>query len=365
MLASALSDQPGLPYRLVETSFAALPGFAEDDHREAWQVFRRSAEAIAHGQPALRPAVPYPESLIELCRWAIDRPCSGSGSEARRFFEASFKPHRILPLGTSDGAGFLTGFYEPEVDGSRSQSDDFTAPVLARPPDLGRIGPGIAEHPYLDRAAIEARIGSSGFKPVVWLRDWVEVFFIQVQGSGRVRLPDGTFLRLVYDGRNGQPYTSIGRQLVESGAIRREDMSLDRLKGWLRREGLDVGQPGRDLMQANRSYIFFRAEVDGTRHGPVGGAGVPLSRLRSIAVDRTLWPYGLPFFVDAVLPWQDAEPRPFQRLTVAQDTGSAIIGPARADLFFGTGDDAGRRAGGIRHPATLTVLLPRLPPEVQ
>ncbi len=361
----APSDQPGPPCRLVETSFAALSGFDEDDHLETWRVFRRSAEAISEGRPVLRPAVQPSEALRRFCRTAARQPDLRSAAQARGFFETHFTPHRVLAGAGSREEGFLTGFYEPEVEGSLSPSPGFKAPILPRPSDLGRIGPGNSEHPYLDRASMEALIGSDTVRPVVWLRDWVEVFFIQVQGCGRVRLPDGRILRLIYDGRNGQPYTSIGRRLMGSGGIAPQDMSLDRLKDWLRHAGQEIGQPGRALMQVNRSYIFFRAEPDAPAQGPIGGAGVPLSGLRSIAVDRTLWSYGLPFFVEAMLPWRDAEPRPFRRLTVAQDTGSAILGPARADLFIGTGVEAGRRAGDIRHAAAFTALLPRVPPEVR
>ncbi|HSV01159.1 MAG TPA: MltA domain-containing protein, partial [Roseiarcus sp.] len=168
--------------------------------------------------------------------------------------------------------------------------------------------------------------------------------------------PDGSRARLAYDGRNGQPYTSIGKILIESGEIAEDAMSLMSLKAWLRRDGAR----GLDVMGRNRSFVFFKLVEDfDAGHGPVAGAGVALTPLRSIAIDRARWAYGLPLWIDAELPWADETLRPFRRLMIAQDTGSAIVGPARADLFFGSGDEAGARAGAIRHRGEFVVLLPR------
>jgi len=163
---------------------------------------------------------------------------------------------------------------------------------------------------------------------------------------------------LIYDGRNGRPYTSIGRLLIEAGEIGEAEMSLARLKSWLRAAGVKPGERGRELMQRNDSYVFFRL-ADDAGEGPIGGAGRPLTALRSIAVDRSLWCYGLPFYPVATLPWLSETPTPFARLMIAEDTGSAIVGPARADLFFGGGEAAGARAGSIRHEAEMFVLWPR------
>ena len=182
---------------------------------------------------------------------------------------------------------------------------------------------------------------------------------IQVQGSAQLGFADGGRARAAYDGRNGWPYTSIGRILIESGAIRESDMSLARLKSWLRRAGLREGESGLGLLRRNRSFVFFRlVENFDPALGPVAGAGVPLTPLRSIAVDRGLWSYGLPFWIEAELPWEGDATTAFRRLMIAQDTGSAIVGPARADIFFGGGDAAGARAGAIRHRGDFVVLLP-------
>ncbi len=268
------------------------------------------------------------------------------------------------------------------LEGALEPGPGFTAPILARPPDLrtfaadeprpealrglsaARVTPDGSLRPYPDRAAIEA-VAASGadarYRPLVWLRDWVEVFLVQVQGSARVRVvPGGPDLRLTYAGRNGHPYTSVGRVLVEADAIPADAMSLGALKAWLRRNGQAPGEAGRAAMARNASYIFFDAapkrEPDA---GPVGGEGVALTRLRSIAVDRTIHPYGLPVWVDVDLPGICGEPGRLRGLTVAQDTGSAIVGPARADIFAGSGDAAGTWAGGVRHRGRFTVLRPR------
>ena len=268
------------------------------------------------------------------------------------------------------GRGFLTGYYEPCVPASRVQTEAFAWPILARPTDLVTFGadpPPVAFPkdvsgakrlsdgslvPYPDRAQIEAERRD----PIVWVRDAVEAFLIQVQGSAQVEFPDRSRARLAYAGRNGLPYTSIGKILIEAGEMAEGDMSLASLKAWLRHDSAR----GLATMRRNRSFVFFELVDDFDPDlGPIAGAGVSLTPLRSIAVDRTMWAYGLPFWIDAKLPWADETPRPFRRLMIAQDTGSAIVGAARADLFFGSGDKAGARAGAIRHPAEFIVLLPR------
>ena len=324
--------------RLDRVAFADVPGWCGDAVDEAWLAFLTSARAVFGRYPSLREARPTPDCLAPVMAAALDTPCDS----ARLFFETRFVPYRIA------SEGFVTAYYEPCVEGALECSDAFTAPILARPRDLG------SQDPYPDRAAIRAGAIDAKTRPVVWLRDAVEVFFIQVQGSARVRLPDGSALRLVYDGRNGLSYTSIGGLAIESGAIAPDAMALDVLKDWLRANGAGTGGPADTLMNRNASYVFFRADpLLDAQAGPIGGQGLPLTPFRSIAIDRSIWPYGLPFFVGA-----DLADGPFRHLMIAQDTGSAIVGPARADLFLGSGDAAGRRAGLVRHAADLVVLLP-------
>ena len=341
-------EPPGARLRPVD--FAELPGYAQDDHLSAFKVFLRSARSIAQGVPELRKALPAPASLRAVCSLALGQTV-GSVSEARQFFETHFIPCRIET--GEEPSAFLTGYYEPVVSGSLERTEAFTEPVFARPADLDQISP------YPTRAEIEA-MGLARFQPLLWLADAIEVFMVQVQGSAAVDLGDGRRVRLTYAGRNGQPYSSIGRALIEAGEIAPDEMSLARLKQWVRDRGQAPGQPGRALLHRNLSYIFFSMDESPARaQGPIGGAGVPLTPLRSVAVDRNLWPYGLPVFVDAVLPGVDGGLSPFQRLMVGQDTGSAILGPARLDLFMGSGDQAGAVAGNIRHRAGLYILLPR------
>jgi membrane-bound lytic murein transglycosylase A len=352
--------------RLEPLDFASLGAWADDDHLAALGAFRRSAQAGAAGDDSPRPAQPAPPGLVANRRAALG-PDIATRREARRFFETRFRPFRVIP---EAGAGFLTGYYEPCIPASPVETDAFRWPILGRPADLvsfgldaapagfpqgvtgaRRLGDGSLA-PYADRAAIEAERRD----PILWVRDAVEAFLVQVQGSAQVVFPDRRRARLAYDGRNGLPYTSIGKILIESGEIAASDMSLANLKAWLRRDRAR----GLALMQRNRSFVFFRLVEDfDPALGPVAGAGVPLSPLRSIAVDRTIWAYGLPFWIAADLPWEDDALRPFRRLMIAQDTGSAIVGPARADIFFGSGDEAGARAGAIRHRADFTVLIPR------
>ena len=246
-------------------------------------------------------------------------------------------------------------------------------PLLDRPDDLvtipqGESLPGIDPalqaarrtpqgfEPYPDRAAIEDGALGLGARPVVWLREPGEAFILHVQGSARIRLADGAVMRVSYAGRNGRPYTSIGRLLVQRGVMDLETMTLETLMGWLR----DHPDEARALMRRNESYIFFR-EATGLapEDGPIGGAGIPLVPGRSLAVDRTLWSYGLPFWLEGRLPVSLTASEPLNRLMIAHDTGSAIVGPARGDFFVGSGSAAGTQAGLLRHATRFVVLRPR------
>ena len=306
-------------------SFARLEGWTDAEARALLAAL--SAFWSDEATP-LRKAVAAPAALREAAAVAMrTRP-----EDAQAFFAAHFEPR---PL----GRGLLTGYFEPWVEGSLTPSPEFPAPLCARPADPAARS----------RAEIEAAPGEA----VVWLRDAIEAYFVQVQGSARVRLPDGSERRLIYDGRNGRPYTSLGRLLIEAGEIAEAEMTAARLKAWLR---ADAGC-GRALMRRNESYVFFRLGEAG--EGPIGGAGRPLTPLRSLAVDAARWSYGLPFWIDAALPWRSQTSETFARALLAEDTGSAIVGEARGDLFFGGGEAAFARAGAIRHEAEFFVLWPR------
>ncbi|GGK53576.1 murein transglycosylase A [Salinarimonas ramus] len=353
--------------RLEPLSYDDLPGWAADDHEAALAAFRVSCAPILDGRAALRPAAKAGIDLLAACRAALEVAPGG----ARAFFERTFVPHRIVP---HSGRGFLTGYYEPELEGSLVPTARFATPLRGRPAALvtlaegesvdgvdpslrAALADGAGGHvPVPTRAEIEAGALDAQAQPVVWLEEPGEAFIVHVQGSARIRLPDGAVMRVGYAGRNGHPYTSIGRLLVERGEIERDEMSLERLLAWLR----ENGAAARALMHENASYIFFtRLDGHDPALGPIGGAGVALTPERSIAVDRGLWPYGLPFYLTGALPDADGEEHPLARLVIAQDTGSAILGPARGDYFTGSGARAGTRAGLIRHATDFVVLLPR------
>jgi len=355
--------------RLEPVPFAALAGWAEDDHAAAYHAFLRSCRALDASASALRPAQAPQADLLAICREALKTPDPGKAA-ARLFFETHFEPVAVTPHA---GSGFLTGYYEPEFQGSRTPDATYRVPLLDRPEDLvtvaqGETLPGLEPglqgarrtkdgyEPYPDRAAIEEGALGSRARPVVFLSEPGEAFIIHVQGSARIRLGDGSVMRVAYAGRNGRPYTSIGRLLVQQGEMDLETMTLAKLMGWLK----DHPEPAKALMRRNESYIFFREASElAPEDGPIGGAGIPLVPGRSLAVDRSLWAYGLPIWLDGQLPLTLDTAEPLQRLMIAQDTGSAIVGPARGDFFFGSGEEAGRRAGLLRHPVRFVVLQPK------
>ncbi|MBB3021015.1 membrane-bound lytic murein transglycosylase A [Microvirga lupini] len=362
---SALKDLA----RLEPLAFADLAGWEADDHATAFRAFLRSCRALEAASAELRPAQAPQADLLAVCREALKTP-QANMAEAKRFFETHFQPHLVVP---HTGGGFLTGYYEPEFQGSRSPDAAYRVPLLDRPQDLvtipqGETLPGIEKglqaarrtsngyEPYPDRAAIEDGVLGDLARPIVWLREPGEAFILHVQGSARIRLTDDSVMRVAYAGRNGRPYTSIGRVLVQQGAMDLESMTLEKLMGWLK----DNPEPAKALMRQNQSYIFFREAAElAPEDGPIGGAGHPLVPGRSLAVDRSLWAYGLPIWLDGQLPLTLETAEPLQRLMIAQDTGSAIVGPARGDFFFGSGEDAGRRAGLMRHSVRFVVLQPK------
>ncbi|MGH6829823.1 MAG: MltA domain-containing protein, partial [Methylocella sp.] len=272
---------------VIPLSFEDLAGFRQDDHLEAFRVFARSCTAIVEKTPPLRDGVAATAALKTIAHQALRalRQEVREPAQARRFFERHFRPFRVSEKGAAPSiSGFLTGYYEPIVEGSSLRSRDFAAPVYARPDNLDALAR------YPDRAAIEAGAIDRRSPTIVWLRDWDEVFLAQVQGSARVRLADGSLLRLAYAGRNGHPYTSIGRILIDTGEIAETDMSLATLKQWIRAHGQNPGDAGAALMHRNKSYVFFSLHEEcEPAAGPIGGQGISLTALRSIAVDRAIW----------------------------------------------------------------------------
>lgn len=351
-------------------AFSELRSWADDDLLGSFTAFQRSCRPILAGSSS-RDKRPMAAALREVCRQARQEKIV-SVDAARGFFERHFRPIRIATL--SETAGFLTGYYEPIVEGSRFPTGYFTVPMYRRPSDAivldrkkgekgfsnkAKVGMRVGKGkivPYHDRAAIEDGALVGRRLELCWLKDPVDKFFIQIQGSARVQLEDGTTLRLNYDGHNGHRYTPIGRILIERQALTREEMSMDRLRQWMQADP----EAGRELRRENKSYVFFRITGLSDNQEAVGAQGVPLTKQRSIAVDRALHVYGTPFFIDADLPLENASAAtPFSRLTIAQDTGSAIVGPARADIYFGAGAEAGSISGRLRHKGQFFMLVPR------
>lgn len=349
-----------------------LPGWRQDAAGEAFRAFLASCGALA-APPSERGPTSNPALLPGLrhaCAAALALGTPQPSDEvARLFFEANFRAYRIVP--EANPPGFLTGYYEVEVEGSRMPTAEFTVPVYARPKDLIPTAPPSESNrggalrkegdrlvPYHDRAAIEDGALKDQGLEICYLRHPVDLFFMQIQGSGRIRLTDGGVLRLNYDGHNGYPYLPVGRLLIQRGLVPRNEMSMERIRAYIEADPA----AGRALMRENRSFVFFKAVDLPAEAGALGAEGVPLTPLRSIAVDRARHGYGTPFFISAELPLGGPAPAPFRHLMIAQDTGSAIVGPARADLFFGAGAEAGRIAGGIRHAGDFFLLAPRQVP---
>ena len=357
--------------RLEPVAWDTIDGWAADDHAAALVTFQASCRALIGGAKGSRDTRAFYPALLEICRKARTTGAL-SGEAARKFFEENFRAVRVSKL--EDPNGFLTGYYEPVVDGSRTLTDEFKVPVYGRPRDLvhmgrkrkaesfpnsGRVVRRLARGkyvPYFDRAQIEDGALATRNLEIAYLRDANDLLFIQIQGSARVRLTDGTLLRVNYDSHNGHPYTPVGRILIERGIIAREDMSMDRIRKWM----AENPDGGKELRRQNKSYVFFRDTGLPPNEEARGAQGVPLTASRSIAVDRVLHVYGTPFFIEAELPIAtEASNTKFRKLMIAQDTGSAIVGPARADIYFGSGEEAGRIAGRIKNPGRFVMLMPR------
>ena len=351
-------------------AWSDIAGWSEDDHLLAYKAFRVSCQSIA-GQTK-PPADPKAlgTSLREPCRAAKALDISDE-AKARAFFETHFLPLQISRLG--EDAGFVTGYYEPVIDGSRTRTDVYNVPVYRRPsnlfvrgfkqdapslPNKGEVFRKIGRRklvPYYDRAEIEdGAIAGRGLE-ICWLKNQTDLLFAQIQGSARVHLEDGSTIRINYDAHNGYPYMAVGRILIDRGIIPKEQMSMQRIREWM-----DQNPEGaKELRRQNRSYVFFREVNLSDKDEAVGAQGVPLTPGRSIAVDKSLHVYGTPFFIEGELPIESEQSKtPFRRLMVAQDTGSAITGPARADIYYGAGADAGRVSGRFRHSMRFVILVP-------
>ena len=351
-------------------SFKELPGWEADDHRDAFAAFLRSCERLIV-LSRTEGGVKSDPALLALCVKAAQLPGSRSNVEARAFFERHFVPHKVVHDG---GARLLTAYYEPIVEGSRTPTKRFPWPLYRRPPDLvtiideshrGATGVSTFTHmrktdkglvPFATRAEIEQGALKGQNLELVYVEHAVDGFFMQIQGSARVRLPDGSTMRIGYDGKNGHPYTSIGRVLIDKGDIPVERMSLQALSGWLKANA----EKAREVMWANKSFVFFREHADAAATDPQGVHDIMLTPGRSLAVDPSYHAIGVPIYVAAPEIKHIGRQRSgFQRLMIAQDVGSAIKGPERGDIYVGSGEVAGKIAGTTKHPGTFYVLLPQ------
>jgi membrane-bound lytic murein transglycosylase A len=378
---STLQPEPlRLPNTAIEPiEWNALNGWETDDHAAAFATFLTSCRPLLRASVREGDKRPMYLALTQVCRQAL---AVGrlTDDQARIFFEHNFRPLHITKLG--DSAGLLTGYYEPIVDGSRFPTGIFKVPIYRRPPDLvpprNGTGPGFPNKgqslrrtssgalvPYYDRGQILDGALDGKHLEICWIKNQSDALGIQIEGSARVRLEDGTILRINYDGHNGYPFVPVSRILIERNIIPRKEMSLERIREWMHANP----QTAEEVLRQNRSFVFFRIvglsepkDAQDAAHDreAVGAQGVPLTPGRSIAIDNALHVYGTPFFIQADLPFTGEKGSvSFDRLMIAQDTGSAIVGPARADIFWGAGDRAGQLANHVHHPGNFALLVPR------
>ncbi|WP_018412849.1 murein transglycosylase A [Methyloversatilis thermotolerans] len=346
--------------RLLPADWKQLDGWQDDDVRESLPALRASCSALA-SRAGWRAACSALEGLD-----------AGDRDAVRAFYETHFRPWQ-LQNGDGSEQGLITGYYEPLLKASRTRGGAYTHPIHAVPDDLlvidlasvnpdlknmrlrGRID-GRKVVPYWSRAELDQRAADLERKVLFWATDALDVFFLQVQGSGQVELPDGSRVRVGYADQNGHPYASIGRWLVDQGELKLEQASMQGIRDWARAHPARVPQ----LLAANPSYVFFRElpigkQAPGLPEGPLGALGVPLAGGRVIAVDPRSVPLGAPVWLDTTRPNSS---QPLRRLMMAQDTGGAIKGGVRADFFWGFGPEAGAQAGRMKQQGRMWVLLP-------
>ncbi len=373
LLLSACADRTGPPaLALRQIAFADIPGWNGDRLdgvlpallAECERLGRLPVDTRLGGAAEARVAAGMAGFYAPACHAARALP-SGDEATVRRYLQAWFLPYLASDRG--DPQASLTGYFEPQFPGSLSRSPDYPVPVYGRPSELVTLsGPGPGGQPmtgrvqdgrvvpYWTRAQIDHGALAGRALEILWLHDPVDLFFLQVQGSGRIRLPSGQIVRLGYAGRNGQPYVPLGRLLVARRQLGADAVSMQSIRSWLAAHPAEAGP----LMEQNPNYVFFRLLDDvAPNQGPPGALGLTLTPLRSAAVDRAFLPLGVPLFVDTTRP----DGSPLDRLLLAQDLGTDVSGPVRADLFFGWGDAAARDAGAMHAGGRIVVLLPRQP----
>ena len=357
---------PDISMILRQTSFSGIEGWSSDNHAAALATFKRSYDEMLTTAHGFKRQALFGGTLED---WLTISKTAFETKDPRKFFETHFTPCEVKDPVRPEG--LFTGYYEPEAEGSRVETKEYQVPIYRKPPELvaldtksqkatglayGVVKNGIAEGFYT-RKQIENGALANRELEIVWLKSWVDAFFIHIQGSGRILLEDGQIIRLAYAGKNGQPYTGIGGVLLKRGVATPETMSMQVLRDWM------ASHPGeaRDLMWVNNSFIFFRdIEVSNDALGALGAQQVNLTPLRSLAVDRSIWMYGTLIWLDTTTPPESLKgAEPFRHLMVAQDTGTAIRGHVRGDVYWGWGDDAALIAGNMKSPGRIIVLLPK------
>lgn len=337
-----------VPVSFAANNWSELSGWSGDDVAQALPAFVKSCTRMAQNQPDSAPLDPSAQGADfgrvgdwrPLCRQAAALPASDQNA-ARRFFERSFLPMLVASRGNSHG--LFTGYWEPEVDGSRTRGGPYQFPVYRAPPDL------VAGKPYLDRTAIEAGALAGKGLEVAWLKSADDVFVLQMQGSGRIRLPNGGVERLVYQANNNRPFVDIYQMMLDQGLIPRAQFSESTVREWMR----DNPAAARELRRKDPLYVFFQPRRG---DGPVGYEGAVLTAERSLAVDHRYIPLGVPVWLDA---HDKYRPVAVQRLVVAQDIGDGIVGPLRGDFYWGSGKQAQARGSNFYADGQYWVLLPR------
>jgi membrane-bound lytic murein transglycosylase A len=359
-----------MDYSLRPVSFADLPGWDEDDPSDAVSALGRCFDHLKTSKPYKTGSLGLSAGDLIPAMQAASHVKPGAET-ARQFFENWFLPFAISP--SSGHQGFVTAYYEPEIEVRAEANETYLYPFYRRPPDLldldhsnrpsaldpsymfGRLDKGQLVA-YPDRRAIdEGYLEGQGLE-IAWAKSKVDVFFVHVQGAARLKYPDGSVARITYSAKAGHPFTAIGRYLLDHQELDPVTVSMQTIRAWL------TANPERvdEVLWQNRSYIFFRqTDVGDPDLGPVAAAKVQIAAGRSIAVDRSIHTFGTPFFISSQSLTHLDQGKPFQRLMIGLDTGTAIVGPARADIFTGSGDAAGELAGSVRNPADFFILIPR------
>ncbi len=350
---------------LQPLSWALIKGWAEDDHQPALETFQRSAQEIlekAHGFKRAAQFGGSREDWFSTCTKAL------KAISAKEFFEREFSALRVIDKDRPEG--LYTGYYEPEAQGSLVQTSEFQVPIYQKPADLvafsaseatasglayGRRVNGQPSDYHTRKEIEEGALNGQGLE-ICWLKSWVDAFFIHVQGNGRVLLPDGKVIRLSYAAKNGQTYTGIGGVLLARGVGTPQTMSMQLLRTWM----ADHPDEMRNLLWSNNSFVFFRTtNIESQNLGAIGAAKVNLTPLRSLAVDRQFWQFGTPLFIQTHEPPEATESKkPFNHLMIAQDTGTAIRGIIRGDVYWGWGNKATLNAGHMKSSGAMVALLP-------